>query len=239
MVASDRISAFDVIFDEQIPNKGKILTEISNFWFEKLSHLTKNHLTGDELHNVLSAEDATKLQGRAVIVQRLKPLPIESIVRGYVAGSGWKEYMRKGSICDIDLPEGLLEASKLPSPIFTPSTKASLGEHDESISYRQSENILGVEIAAKIRTISLELYAFAADYALTRGIIIADTKFEFGLDSAGNLVLMDEVLTPDSSRFWPMDQYCTGESPASFDKQILRDWLESMNWNKQLPAPHL
>lgn len=238
MVATDRLSAFDVILAEPIPDKGKLLTAISSFWFDKLQHVMPNHLTGEKLEDVIQdAEDLAQVQGRAVITKKLKGLPIEAIVRGYVAGSGWKEYQRGGSICGISLPAGLREADKLPQPIFTPSTKAAVGEHDENISFEQCEKLLGTELAAQVREAAIRLYRTAAEYAATRGIIIADTKFEFGVDEAGVLHLMDEALTPDSSRFWPADQYQPGSNPPSFDKQYVRDWLESTGWDKTPPAP--
>lgn len=239
MVASDRLSAFDVILDEPIADKGKILTAISLFWFEKLKHIVPNHLTGQAVQDVVSKEDFPLVDGRAVVVKRLKALPIEAIVRGYLAGSGWKEYQQTGAICGEKLPAGLRESAKLPAPIFTPSTKAAVGDHDENISYARCEEILGKDLAAKVRDVSLQLYNAAADFARQRGIIICDTKFEFGLDENDELVLMDEVLTPDSSRFWPADQYQEGSSPPSFDKQFVRDWLEASAWNKQPPAPKI
>jgi phosphoribosylaminoimidazole-succinocarboxamide synthase len=237
MVATDRLSAFDVILNEPIPDKGKILTAISNFWFDKLSGIVPNHFTGDTVADVVPAAELPLVDGRAVVAKRLKPLPVEAIVRGYIAGSGWKDYQKTGAICGIPLPAGLKEASKLPQPIFTPSTKAAVGTHDENISFAQCEAIIGAALAAKVRDTSIALYAAAVDYAATRGIIIADTKFEFGLDQDGTLTLMDEVLTPDSSRFWPVESYVVGKSPPSFDKQFVRDWLESVGWNKQPPAP--
>jgi phosphoribosylaminoimidazole-succinocarboxamide synthase len=237
MVASDRLSAFDVILNEPIPDKGKILTAISNFWFDKLSGIVPNHFTGDTVADVVPAAELPLVEGRAVVAKRLKPLAVEAIVRGYIAGSGWKDYQKTSAICGIPLPAGLKEASKLPQPIFTPSTKAAVGTHDENISFAQCEAIIGKELAAKVRDTSIALYSAAVDYAATRGIIIADTKFEFGLDEGGTLTLMDEVLTPDSSRFWPVESYAEGKSPPSFDKQFVRDWLESVGWNKQPPAP--
>lgn len=239
MVASDRLSAFDVILDEPIADKGKILTAISLFWFEKLKHIVPNHLTGKSVQDVVSKEDFPLVDGRGVVVKRLKALPIEAIVRGYLAGSGWKEYQQTGTICGEFLPAGLRESAKLPAPIFTPSTKAAVGDHDENISYARCEEILGKDLAAKVRDVSLQLYSAAADYARDCGIIICDTKFEFGLDENDELVLMDEVLTPDSSRFWPAAQYQEGSSPPSFDKQFVRDWLEASGWNKQPPAPSI
>jgi phosphoribosylaminoimidazole-succinocarboxamide synthase len=237
MVASDRLSAFDVILNEPIPDKGKILTAISNFWFDKLSGIVPNHFTGDAVADVVSTAELPLVDGRAVVAKRLKPLAVEAIVRGYIAGSGWKDYQKTSAICGIPLPAGLKEASRLPKPIFTPSTKAAVGTHDENISFAQCEAIIGKDLAAKIRDTSIALYTAAVDYAATRGIIIADTKFEFGLDEDGTLTLMDEVLTPDSSRFWPVESYAEGKSPPSFDKQFVRDWLESVGWNKQPPAP--
>lgn len=237
MVASDRLSAFDVILAEPIPDKGKILTAISNFWFGKLGHLVPDHFTGDRVEDVVPAAELPLVEGRAVVAKRLKPVAVEAIVRGYLAGSGWKEYQQGGTVCGIALPAGLKEASKLPEPIFTPSTKAAVGDHDENISFAQCEALIGAELAAKVRDTAIALYKAAAEYAATRGIIIADTKFEFGLDKDGTLTLMDEALTPDSSRFWPADSYVEGRNPPSFDKQFVRDWLESTGWNKQPPAP--
>ena len=239
MVATDRLSAFDVILAEPIPEKGKILTAISNFWFEKLAGLIPNHFTGDRVEDVVSAEELPLVEGRAVVAKRLKPVAVEAIVRGYIVGSGWKEYQQSGTVCGIQLPAGLKEAAKLPQPIFTPSTKATVGDHDENISFEQCEAIIGKELAAKVRDASIALYSAAVEYAATRGIIIADTKFEFGLDEDGTLTLMDEVLTPDSSRFWPADSYQEGSNPPSFDKQFVRDWLNSTGWNKEPPAPAL
>ncbi|MFC0708289.1 phosphoribosylaminoimidazolesuccinocarboxamide synthase [Azorhizophilus paspali] len=239
MVASDRLSAFDVILAEPIPDKGKILTAISNFWFGKLAGIVPNHFTGDRVEDVVPAAELPLVEGRAVVVKRLKPVAVEAIVRGYIVGSGWKEYQKGGTVCGVPLPTGLREAAKLPQPIFTPSTKAALGAHDENITYARCEEIIGKELAAKVRDASIALYSTAVEYAATRGIIIADTKFEFGLDENGTLTLMDEVLTPDSSRFWPADSYMDGRNPPSFDKQFVRDWLESIGWNKQPPAPAL
>jgi len=239
MVATDRLSAFDVILAEPIPEKGKILTAISNFWFDKLAGLVPNHFTGDRVEDVVSAEQLPLVEGRAVVAKRLKPVAVEAIVRGYIVGSGWKEYQQSGTVCGIQLPAGLKEAAKLPQPIFTPSTKAAVGDHDENISFEQCEAIIGAELAAKVRDVSIALYSAAVEYAATRGIIIADTKFEFGLDENGTLTLMDEVLTPDSSRFWPADSYREGSNPPSFDKQFVRDWLNSTGWNKEPPAPAL
>ena len=240
MVATDRLSAFDVILPDPIPAKGQILTAISNFWFDKLKDVMPNHLTGDRAEDVVSNDaDRAQVAGRAVVTKKLKGLPIEAIVRGYVAGGGWKEYQQTGAICGIALPAGLREADKLPEPIFTPSTKAAVGEHDENIPFSTVEELLGADLAAQVRDAAIKLYKMAADYAATRGIIIADTKFEFGVDAAGTLYLMDEALTPDSSRFWPADQYAPGSNPPSYDKQFVRDWLESIGWNKQPPAPTL
>jgi phosphoribosylaminoimidazole-succinocarboxamide synthase len=237
MVATDRLSAFDVILNEPIPEKGKILTAISNFWFDKLKELVPNHFTGDKVEDIVPAAELPLVDGRAVVAKRLKPVAVEAIVRGYIVGSGWKEYQKSGTVCGIQLPAGLKEAAKLPQPIFTPSTKAAVGDHDENISFEQCEAIIGTELAAKVRDISIALYSAAVEYAATRGIIIADTKFEFGLDEDGTLTLMDEALTPDSSRFWPADSYAEGKNPPSFDKQFVRDWLESTGWNKEPPAP--
>jgi phosphoribosylaminoimidazole-succinocarboxamide synthase len=237
MVATDRLSAFDVILNEPIPDKGKILTAISNFWFDKLKDLVPNHFTGDKLEDIVPAAELSLVEGRAVVAKRLKPVAVEAIVRGYIVGSGWKEYQKSGTVCGIQLPAGLKEAAKLPQPIFTPSTKAAVGDHDENISFEQCEAIIGAELAAKVRDTSIALYSAAVEYAATRGIIIADTKFEFGLDEDGTLTLMDEALTPDSSRFWPADSYAEGSNPPSFDKQFVRDWLESTGWNKEPPAP--
>ena len=239
MVATDRLSAFDVILAEPIPEKGKILTAISNFWFDKLKDLVPNHFTGDRVEDVVPPAELPLVEGRAVVAKRLKPVAVEAIVRGYIAGSGWKEYQKSGTVCGIPLPTGLKEAAKLPQPIFTPSTKAPVGDHDENISFAQCEAIIGAELAAQVRDVSIALYSAAVEYAATRGIIIADTKFEFGLDENGTLTLMDEVLTPDSSRFWPADSYAEGSNPPSFDKQFVRDWLESTGWNKEPPAPAL
>ena len=243
LVSTDRLSAFDVILPTGIANKGAMLTQMANFWFEKLKHVVPNHLTGIEPETVVAAEDKAQLGtgnlSRAVVVKKLKPLPIEAIVRGYLVGSGWKEYKAKGAVCGIALPAGLQEASKLPTPIFTPSSKAAVGEHDENISLDQCAALIGADMAEKVAKVAIQLYSEAAEYALTRGIIIADTKFEFGLDSNGVLHVMDEVLTPDSSRFWPADSYKVGSNPPSYDKQYVRDWLESIQWNKAPPAPAL
>ena len=243
LVSTDRLSAFDVILPTGIANKGAMLTQMANFWFEKLKHIVPNHLTGIAPESVVSAEDNAQLGtgnlSRAVVVKKLKPLPIEAIVRGYLVGSGWKEYKAKGTVCGIALPAGLQEASKLPTPSFTPSSKAAVGEHDENISSDQCAALIGADMAEKVAKVAIQLYSEAAEYALTRGIIIADTKFEFGLDSNGVLHVMDEVLTPDSSRFWPAESYKVGSNPPSYDKQYVRDWLESIQWNKAPPAPAL
>lgn len=239
MVASDRLSAFDVILDDPIPHKGEILTQISNFWFNKLSHIMPNHFTGDSVFDVLPEEEAKAIKHRAVVCKRLTPVKIESIVRGYLTGSGLKDYQKTGTICGLELPKGLVEASKLPEPIFTPSSKAEVGDHDINISYAECEQQIGTALAAKVKESALALYTEAAKYALTKGIIICDTKFEFGLDENGTLTLMDEVLTPDSSRFWSVNTYQEGTTPPSFDKQFIRDWLEQSGWNKQAPAPKI
>jgi phosphoribosylaminoimidazole-succinocarboxamide synthase len=239
MVTTDRLSAFDVVMPTPIPGKGAVLTDITQFWFKQLAGILPNQLTGDAPESVVAADEREQVSGRSLVVKRLKPLPVEAIVRGYLVGSGWKEYQEKGSVCGIPLPAGLQQAGKLPQPLFTPSTKAELGQHDENIDFNGCEAILGKELAARVRDASLALYTKAAEYALTKGIIIADTKFEFGLDEHGTLYLIDEVLTPDSSRFWPADQYVVGKNPPSFDKQFVRDWLESTGWNKQAPGPVL
>ncbi|XWY20362.1 phosphoribosylaminoimidazolesuccinocarboxamide synthase [Bisgaard Taxon 45] len=237
MVATDRLSAFDVILDDPIPGKGEILTQISNFWFNKLAHILPNHFTGETVYDVLPKEEAERVKNRAVVCKRLTPIKIESIVRGYLTGSGLKDYQKTGTICGFVLPKGLVEASKLPEPLFTPSSKADVGDHDINISYAECERLIGAELAAEVKEKAIALYKAAADYALTKGIIICDTKFEFGLDENGTLTLMDEVLTPDSSRFWSVDTYQEGINPPSFDKQFIRDWLEHSGWNKQPPAP--
>lgn len=239
IVASDRLSAFDVVLPTPIPGKGAVLTQISHFWFGKLAGIIPNHLTGDTPESVVAENERDQVTGRAMVVKRLQPLPVEAIVRGYLVGSGWKEYQEQGSVCGIALPPGLPQAGKLPQAIFTPSTKAAVGAHDENIDFARAEQLLGADIAAQVRDASIALYTQAAEYALTRGIIIADTKFEFGLDAAGKLYLIDEVLTPDSSRFWPADQYRPGSNPPSYDKQFVRDWLDASGWNKQAPAPEL
>ena len=239
IVASDRLSAFDIIFDQPILDKGKILTSIANYWFDKTEHIIQNHLTGIALKDVLPEKESRALEGRAIVVKKLKPLPIEAVVRGYIIGSGWKEYLNLGSVCGISLPSGLKLAEKLESPIYTPSSKAAAGEHDTNISFAETEALVGAGLAKQIRDKSFALYSFASEHALNRGIIIADTKFEFGLDSNNQLTLMDEALTPDSSRFWPLSDYFPGQSPKSFDKQIIRDYLETLDWNKAPPAPSI
>jgi len=244
MVASDRISAFDVVMSEPIPGKGETLTRMALFWFDRLRHVVPNHLTGIAPESVVAPDEVPQVQGRSMLVKRLKPLPIEAVVRGYLAGSGWKEYQQQGTVCGITLPGGLTQAAKLPEPIFTPATKAEAGAHDENISFAQTQELIGPQLADNVRRLAIELYRQAAEYALTRGIVIADTKFEFGLDANGVLTLMDEVLTPDSSRFWPVDSYRTGGSPPSYDKQYLRDWLEGVRidgapWRKTAPPPKL
>jgi phosphoribosylaminoimidazole-succinocarboxamide synthase len=239
VVQTDRLSAFDVILPTPIPGKGRVLTELSFFWFKKLSHIVPNHLTGIAPESVVAANERDQVAGRAMVVKKLKPLLTEAVVRGYIIGSGWKDYQNTGAVCGIRLPAGLKQAEKLPQPIFTPASKAPVGEHDENITFAEMEVVVGAELAAKVRDISIRLYTEAADYAATHGIIIADTKFEFGTDDKGNLVLIDEALTPDSSRFWPAAEYRTGISPPSFDKQIVRDWLETQPWNKKHPGPAL
>ena len=240
IVTTDRLSAFDVVMNEPIPAKGKVLNQMSDFWFDKLSAIVPNHLTGVAPESVVKPEEADQVRGRAVVAKKLKPILVEAVVRGYLIGSGWKDYQSSSAVCGIPLPQGLRLADKLAAPIFTPAAKADLGEHDENISFAEMEARLGKELASKMRDISIALYQAAADYAATRGIIIADTKFEFGLDEHGVLHLMDEVLTADSSRFWPADSYVSGISPPSFDKQFVRDYLETLkDWNKTAPAPAL
>jgi len=240
IVTSDRLSAFDVILPQPIPGKGEVLTRVSNFWFDRTADIIPNHLTKIPLQDVVTgAAERALLGDRAIVVRKLKPLPVEAIVRGYIIGSGWKDYQKSGSVCGIPLPSGLRMADKLPQPLFTPSTKAELGSHDENIDFDQAAALLGRELAEQVRDASLRIYTECAAYALERGIIIADTKFEFGLDENGKLHLIDEVLTPDSSRFWPADQYQPGISPPSFDKQFVRDYLETLDWDKTPPAPEL
>ncbi len=239
IVATDRLSAFDVIFEQPIASKGKILTEIANFWFDKTKHIIQNHLTKIKLEEVLTAKEVETLSGRAIVVKKLKPLPVEAVVRGYLIGSGWKEYQESQSVCGIALPDNLRLAEQLKKPIFTPSSKAAVGEHDANISFEKVEGLIGAELAKEMKEVSLEIYKFASKLAIEKGIIIADTKFEFGLDSNNQLTLMDEVLTPDSSRFWSLYDYSPGVSPKSFDKQIIRDYLETLDWNKAPPAPEI
>ncbi|MEE9426483.1 MAG: phosphoribosylaminoimidazolesuccinocarboxamide synthase [Methylococcales bacterium] len=240
IVTTDRLSAFDVVFPTPVPDKGKLLTDISNFWFAKTAHLIPNHLTDISLKDVLADEqECRSIAGRAIVVKKLKALPVEAIVRGYLIGSGWKDYQHSGKVCGIHLPLGLQMVEQLPEPIYTPSSKAEIGDHDENILYQDTVALLGNELAAQIRDVSLRIYTEAAKYAYTKGIIIADTKFEFGIDDAGALHLIDEVLTPDSSRFWPVEDYRVGISPPSFDKQYVRDYLETLDWDKQPPAPEL
>ncbi len=240
IVATDRLSAFDVVLPDPIPGKGRVLNQISLFWFARTTHIIANHLTGLPLSHVISdPTELALLEGRAVIVRRLRALPIEAVVRGYLIGSGWNDYRNSGAICGMQLPPGLQQAQQLPQPMFTPSTKAARGKHDENITYQAVEELIGAPLAAAVRARALELYRFAAEHARARGIIIADTKFEFGVDPQGQLVLIDEVLTPDSSRFWPAETWKLGTSPPSFDKQYVRDYLETLAWNKRPPGPHL
>lgn len=240
IVASDRLSAFDVVLPDPIPGKGRVLTSISNFWFERTRHIVANHLTGEPLSRyVRDPAECAPLEGRSVVVRRLTPLPVEAVVRGYLIGSGWKDYRQSGQICGIALPPGLALAARLPQPIFTPATKAAAGQHDENVSFEQVEAVIGASTAARVRDLALALYAHASEHARSRGILIADTKFEFGLDRLGEVVLMDEALTPDSSRFWPADGWREGISPPSFDKQYVRDYLETLDWDKRAPGPRL
>jgi phosphoribosylaminoimidazole-succinocarboxamide synthase len=240
IVTTDRLSAFDVILPDPIPEKGRVLNQISNFWFQRTHHLVPNHLTDRPLASVIrDPDELAMLEGRAVIVRRLRTLALEAVVRGYLIGSGWKDYQRTGQICGVTLPSGLRQAERLPEPIFTPATKAAAGSHDENISFERLTQIIDAPTAARVRDTALALYAFAAEYARVRGIIIADTKFEFGLDESGRVILIDEVLTPDSSRFWPADTYRVGISPPSFDKQYVRDYLETLDWDKRAPGPRL
>ncbi len=240
IVTTDRLSAFDVVLPDPIPGKGRVLTQVSNFWFEKMKDIVPNHLSELKLEDIITdPEDRAQITGRSIIVKRLNPLPVEAIVRGYLIGSGWKDYQQSGAVCGVTLPEGLQQAQKLPEAIYTPSSKASAGEHDENISFIETIPLLGEKIAANIKQISIKLYTEAAEFAKKRGIIIADTKFEFGLDDKGKLYLIDEALTPDSSRFWPAEQYQVGISPPSFDKQYIRDYLETLDWDKKAPGPSL
>ena len=239
VIQSDRLSAFDVILPDPIPGKGEVLTSMSNFWFKKLGHVIPNHLTGIDPASIVAPNERDQVAGRAMVVRKFKPLMIEAVVRGYIIGSGWKDYQKTGMVCGIKLPAGLKEAEKLPEVIFTPATKAPAGQHDENISYEEAVKIVGADYAAQVKKASIQLYTEASDYARTKGIIIADTKFEFGVDDSGKLFLIDEILTPDSSRFWPAAEYRTGISPPSFDKQIVRNWLETQPWNKKAPAPKL
>ena len=248
MIASDRLSAFDVVMGEPIPGKGELLTRMALFWFARLGHIVPHHLTGDDPESVVALDERAQVRGRAMLVKRLTPLPVEAVVRGYLAGSGWKEYTSNGQVCGVKLPPGLKNASKLPEPIFTPATKAAMGEHDENIPFERMAQLIGAELAERVRAVSIRLYQEAAAFALAKGIIIADTKFEFGLDGQGTLTLMDEVLTPDSSRYWPLESYQhavdQSDNPPSYDKQFVRDWLEGARvngapWNKRAPAPAL
>ncbi|HTD92039.1 MAG TPA: phosphoribosylaminoimidazolesuccinocarboxamide synthase [Burkholderiales bacterium] len=237
VVQTDRLSAFDVVLPTPIQGKGRVLTELSNFWFKKLGHVIPNHVTGIAPESVVSEADRPQVTGRSMVVKKLQPLLVEAVVRGYLIGSGWSDYKKTGAVCGIKLPQGLQQAQKLPQVLFTPSSKAPAGQHDENITYADVEKIVGVKLAAQVRDVSIRLYAEAADFAAARGVIIADTKFEFGVDASNSLVLIDEILTPDSSRFWPAAEYRTGISPPSFDKQIIRDWLETTSWDKKPPAP--
>ena len=240
IVASDRLSAFDVVLADPIPGKGRVLTSVSNFWFARFGDVVPNHLTALTLEEVLpNSEERTPIAAQATVVKKLNPLPVEAIVRGYIIGSGWKDYQASGRVCGIELPLGLRQADQLANPLYTPSTKAEIGEHDQNIDFESTVTLLGQDMAEQVRDVSVHLYTQAAAYALERGIIIADTKFEFGTDNKGNLVLIDEVLTPDSSRFWPADTYAPGTSPMSFDKQYVRDYLETLSWDKRPPAPRL
>jgi len=244
MVASDRLSAFDVVMGQPIPGKGELLTRMALFWFARLQHIVPNHLTGQDPESVVAPDERAQVRGRSMLVKRLKPLPVEAVVRGYLAGSGWKEYRESQAVCGVALPPGLKNASKLPEPIFTPATKAEAGAHDENITFEQTVALIGADLASRVRDIAIRLYSEAAAYALAKGIVIADTKFEFGLAADGTLTLMDEVLTPDSSRYWPVESYREGDNPPSYDKQFVRDWLEAARvdgqpWNKRAPAPSL
>lgn len=240
IVTSDRLSAFDVILPDPIPGKGRVLTEVSNFWFERCENIIPNHLTNISVRDVIKEVDELNvLETRSIVVRKLKALPVEAVIRGYLIGSGWKDYQSTGAVCGIELPDGLQQAQKLPEPIFTPATKAAVGEHDENIDFDKTVELIGIDLAEQVRDVSLKIYTQAAEYALERDIIIADTKFEFGIDENNNLILIDEVLTPDSSRFWPVESYKVGTSPPSFDKQYIRDYLETLDWNKTAPGPTL
>lgn len=239
IVTTDRLSAFDVVLPTPIPGKGKVLTAVADFWFHKLAHIIPNQLTGEAPEDVVTPEERPQVAGRAMVVKRLQALPVEAIVRGYLVGSGWEDYKKTGQVCGHILPDRMQQADRLPEPLFTPSTKAAVGEHDENIDFERCQALLGKDLAAQVRDAAIALYKAAAEYALTKGIIIADTKFEFGLDENGTLTLIDEVLTPDSSRFWPLDQYKVSSNPPSFDKQYVRDWLSASGWNKQPPGPEL
>ncbi len=239
IVTTDRLSAFDVILPTAIPGKGRLLTEVSNFWFSRTQHIIPNHIADIKLEDILKADEIAQLNGRGMIVKKLEALPIEAVMRGYLIGSGWKDYQATGKVCGIDLPANLQLAQKLPEPIYTPATKADVGDHDENISYEETVKLVGEDIASQVKKASSELYQYASDFARERGIIIADTKFEFGLDKQGNLVLIDEALTPDSSRFWPESSYQVGISPPSFDKQFVRDYLETLDWDKTAPGPEM
>lgn len=239
VVQTDRLSAFDVIMEDPIPNKGRILTAMSNFWFKKFGHLMPNHMTDIDPESLVAPEERDQVRGRAIVVKKFRAIPIEAIVRGYIIGTGWKDYQQTGSICGINLPAGLKEAQKLPEVIFTPSTKADVGEHDQNISFEKMKEIVGADVAEKVRDLAITLYKEAAEFAATKGILIADTKFEFGMDDDGKIYLIDEILTPDSSRFWPASSYEVGMSPPSFDKQYVRDWLSAQPWDKTAPAPRL
>ncbi len=239
IITTDRLSAFDVILPDPIPGKGKVLTSVSNFWFKKLKHVIPNHLTDQNLKDLLPKKEFDQVNGRAIVVKKLKPLPVEAIVRGYLIGSGWKDYQNSGAVCGIKLATGLKQAQQLPKPIFTPSSKAAVGDHDENINYEKTIELIGADKASQVKEVSLQLYKKAAEYALEKGIIIADTKFEFGVDESDNLFLIDEALTPDSSRFWPADTYEVSISPPSYDKQIVRDYLETLDWDKTPPGPKL
>jgi phosphoribosylaminoimidazole-succinocarboxamide synthase len=244
MIATDRLSAFDVVLGDPIPGKGEMLTQIALFWFNRLKYVVPNHLTGVDPESVVTPVEQPQVRGRSMLVKRLKPLPVEAVVRGYLAGSGWKEYRENSAICGVELPRGLKNASKLPEPIFTPATKAAMGDHDENINFSKMIDLIGMDLSNQIKSVSIRLYNAASEFAWKKGLIIADTKFEFGIDPNGVLTLMDEILTPDSSRYWPLEEYCEGVNPPSYDKQFVRDWLEAAEvngslWNKTAPAPKL